>query len=223
MIANIRYLRLLPAAAITVAVVVVIALLFWLKQILSEPVSPPKLKEQQITLIQPPPPPPPPPKQDEPPPEPEQKVEVPQPQSEPQPDAPQDQPADDAPAGNDLGLDADGAASGDGFGLVGRKGGRGLIGGGGGDSRISWYTRRLDQEMTEFFNGYKDLRKIKRYNVELTLWIDANGRIERYQVVNASGEPVREMVRTVLTDLSRVSPPPEGTPQPVRLRLSSRG
>ncbi len=222
MIANIRYLRLLPAVAITVAVVVVIALLFWLKQILSEPMAAPKLKTQQITLIRPPPPPPP-PKQEEPPPEPEQKVETPEPEIEPQPDAPQDQPSDDAPAGDDLGLDADGGGAGDGFGLVGRKGGRSLIGGGGGDARFGWYTRRLDQDLTEFFNGYKELRKLKRYSVDLNLWIDASGRVERYQVENVSGDSTREMIRMVLTGLERVSPPPEGTPQPVRLRLSSRG
>lgn len=212
-----RYLRLLPAAAVAIGILIAIGLVYWLKQTLSGPMSAPKPVVQQITLIQPPPPPPPPPQET--PPEPEEQVKTP----EPEPEAPQDQPSDDAPAGEDLGVDADGSAGGDSFGLVGKKGGRGLIGGGGGDPRFTWYTRRLDQDLTEFFNEYKELRKIKRYSVDLNLWIDASGKIERFQVVNASENPVRDAIHTVLGGLGRVSPPPEGTPQPVRLRLSSRG
>ncbi len=221
MIANSRYLRMLPAITIAVAVVVVIALLLWLKQTLSEPMAPPRLKEQQITLIKPPPPPPP-PKPEEPPPEPEQKVETPPPEAEPQPDAPQDQASDDAPVGDDLGLDADGGSGADGFGLVGRKGGRGLIGGGGGDAQ-AWYSRRVQQGLLDFYNGYKELRKGRGYSVELTLWVDSSGRVERYQVGKVSGEATREMINSVMAELNKLPPPPEGTPQPVRFRLISRG
>lgn len=211
------YLRFLPGVIITATVVMVIALLIWLKQILSEPVVAPKLKAQQVVLIKLPPPPPPPPPKQEPPPEPEQ-VET--PQDEPEPDMPDD-PVDDAPAGDDLGLDADGGVGGDGFGLVGRKGGRGLIGGGG-DAK-GWYARRMQQGLLEFFNAYKDLRKINGYSVELTLWLDASGRVERYQVGKVSGEVTRDLIQAVMADLTQLDAPPEGTPQPIRFRLSSRG
>lgn len=212
-----RYLRLVPVIAVVLGILLAVGLVYWVKQMLSGPVTAPKPVVTQITLVQPPPPPPPP--QQEPPPEPEQQVQTP----EPVPDAPQDQPGDDTPAGEDLGVDADGSAGGDSFGLLGKKGGRGLIGGGGGDPRFAWYTRRLDQDLTEFFNEYKELRKIKHYTVKLELWIDANGRVERFQVIDASVKEAKDAIRVALGGLSRVAPPPEGTPQPVRLRLSSRG
>ncbi|HAZ42809.1 MAG TPA: TonB-dependent receptor, partial [Methylococcaceae bacterium] len=39
--------------------------------------------------------------------------------------------AEEPPPGENLGVDADGAAGGDSFGLVGKKGGSGFLGGGG--------------------------------------------------------------------------------------------
>jgi hypothetical protein len=86
-----------------------------------------KAPVQQIAILRPPPPPPP-PKQEEKPPElKKEEVKIPPP---PQEQAPKDRDAK-AP-GKDLGVDAEGGAGGDGFGLVGKKGGRDLIGGDGG-------------------------------------------------------------------------------------------
>ena len=99
--------------------------------------EPPKV--QEISLIQPPPPPPPPPKLEEPPP-PEQVMEEPPPEPEP---IAEEAPADEAPPGDELGLDADGTAGSDGFGLRGKKGGRGLIGGG---DRNRWYAGQLQRQ-----------------------------------------------------------------------------
>src|SRR5574343_1735725 len=79
-------------------------------------------KIQPITLLKPPPPPPPPPKVEKPP-EPEIKEKIKEPDPEPEPE-PESKP-DEAPP-RDLGLDADGAAGADGFGLAARKGGNGL-------------------------------------------------------------------------------------------------
>src|ERR1700732_4737249 len=78
---------------------------------------------QTVQIIRPPPPPPP----DQPPPPPEKTQEplpkdVPDPTPEQQPDQAPDQP---------LGIDADGSAGGDTFGLAARHGGSDLIGGAG--------------------------------------------------------------------------------------------
>src|SRR5215470_1715179 len=89
--------------------------------------APPQSKKvvQEIKVIRPPPPPPdlPPP----PPPPPEEKVKIPDPQQKPDPT-----PSNDPPPGDQLGVDAAGEGAGDGFGLVGRPGGRDLIGSAGG-------------------------------------------------------------------------------------------
>src|SRR5215469_15598341 len=99
----------------------------------------PKQVIQEVHLIRPPPPPPdlPPP----PPPPPEEKVV-----DVHQPDKPDPTPSNDPPPGEQLGLDADGTAGGDAFGLLGNKGGRELIGGGGG-SVYAWYAGLLKNEI----------------------------------------------------------------------------
>jgi len=91
----------------------------------------PKQKKvvQQITVIKPPPPPkepPPPPEQEEE--EIEEKMEE-EIADEPEPTPDQ---GPDEPAGEELGLDAEGTVGGDSFGLRAKKGGRGLLAGGGG-------------------------------------------------------------------------------------------
>src|SRR5262245_757872 len=82
----------------------------------------PKKLVQEIKVIRPPPPeelPPPPP------PPPEEEVDLNEPEPQPDPVA-----SNEPPPGN-LGLDAEGSAGSDGFGLMGRKGGRDLLGSGG--------------------------------------------------------------------------------------------
>src|ERR1700722_13074285 len=80
---------------------------------------------QEVHLIRPPPPPPP-EEKPPPPPPPEEKVITPQAQPKPDPT-----PDNHPPPSQNLGLDAEGGAGGDAFGLVGNKGGRDLLGSGG--------------------------------------------------------------------------------------------
>src|SRR5215470_7935612 len=92
--------------------------------------APPQSKKvvQEIHVIRPPPPPPdlPPP----PPPPPEEEVKLKEPPPEPTP-------TNDPPPGEQLGLDAQGAAGSDGFGLAARPGGRDLLASG--NSAYVWY------------------------------------------------------------------------------------
>ncbi|RNC68998.1 MAG: TonB C-terminal domain-containing protein, partial [Desulfuromonadales bacterium] len=119
------------------AVVLVIAggIGFISKVMLTDTGPPRKNKITTVSLVKPP-------EQKEKLPEPEPPKELPKPQQidtptmdQPQ-DAPQqanDAPDDGPPAGSDLGVDAEGGAGSDGFGLVGKKGGRAItLGGGGG-------------------------------------------------------------------------------------------
>src|SRR5260370_26390266 len=88
---------------------------------------------QVVQVIRRPPPPP-----DQPPPPPPEKTEQPLPKDEPEP-VPDNQPA---PADQPLGIDAQGTAGGDAFGLAARSGGSDLVGGSG-SAPFAWYTNRI--------------------------------------------------------------------------------
>lgn len=202
------------AVALGLAVAVLLAL--WLRDMLmsSKPSKPMKL--QQITLIRPPPPPKPP---EEKPPEPKVKDEV--KIDEPPPDdAPK--PADnEPPAGKDLGVDADGSAGGDGFGLVGRKGGRDLLGGAGG--KFAGYTSLLRQQIQEHMAKDKRLRSAD-YKVVVRIWIARDGRVEKFELSGSTGNPDTDSsIKLALANLPSIKEqPPEDMPQPIKMRITSR-
>jgi hypothetical protein len=164
---------------------------------------------QQVALITPPPPPPPPPQQEPEIEEPEEE-EVIEEVDEAMPDEGMDE-----DIGNELGLDAEGSAGGDGFGLVARKGGRGIVGGG--------YAALVVQEINALLAD-EDRLRTKEYTLILKLWISPDGDIERYRIDRQSGdESVDEMIKSALARLGSISEgPPLELPQPIRLRIKSR-
>lgn len=175
------------------------------------PPEPPKI--QKISIVQPPPPPPPPPQLEEPPP-PEQEVDIPEPEPEPEEAA-----ADEPPPGEDLGLDAEGVAGADGFGLRAKKGGRGLIGGG---DRNRWYAGLIQRDLQDLLANNDDARGAK-YSVLIKLWIAADGSVERFELGQSTGDEGSEKaIRDTLADFRLSSAPPEGMPQPVKLRIVAR-
>src|SRR5689334_3282657 len=111
-------------ALVTVLAVVGVGLFFLIRHFVKQEAPATKKVVQEIRVIRPPPPPPetPPP----PPPPPEEKVDLKEPEPEPDPT-----PTNEPPPGEQLGLDADGSAGSDGFGLAARKGGRDLLASGG--------------------------------------------------------------------------------------------
>ncbi|MBM4228914.1 MAG: TonB-dependent receptor [Gammaproteobacteria bacterium] len=205
------------AAALGIGLVLVGLFVFGALRMMRNSELAPPPKEQQIIVMpraEPPPPPPPPPEQ--PPPPEEEKVEEPVPEEEPtpEPDA-----ADDAPAGDDLGVDAEGSGSGDGFGLVGKKGGRGLIGGG--DSN-RWYAGIVQQDLQRRLMESDAARKAK-YAVIIRLWFNPDGAVSRYELAGSTGDAESEQaLRAVLAKLRLDRPPPENMPQPMKLRIVSR-
>lgn len=169
---------------------------------------------QEIHLIRPPPPPPdePPP----PPPPPEEKVDVPDPQQQPDPT-----PSNEPPPSEQLGLDADGSAGGDAFGLVAHKGGRDLLGTGG--SAIAWYGGLLKNEIYDLLSSDAKTRK-GPYSVTIQVWVRGDGSVERVGIARSSGDRDRDQV--IETTLARVrlsQAPPAEMPNPVILRIDSRG
>lgn len=199
-----------------VVVLVGAGLVAFVKSMLVTP-SPSKKMIQQISLIQPPPPP-----KIEKPPEPEIKEEVKLEEPEPTPEEAPDPLADDAPMGDDLALDADGVAGGDAFGLLGKKGGRDLIGSSGGNP-FAWYAASIQGDIIDYLSEQSDIRKA-RYTVKVRLWIDDNGRIMRSQLLTSTGD--KEMDGKLAMALQSIDKlrdkPPQDLPQPVNIRITSR-
>ena len=184
-------------------------------------------KVHMVTLVKPPPPPPP-PKEEPPPPEPEEELIPPEP--EPLADTPDDS-ADDSPASENLGVDAEGTAGGDSFGLVGNKGGRGLIGGGLGESSLlrkyAWYTRMVQDEIRrelkaklEKNGGWPD----KGQNAKVKIVLDPTGLIVDFSLVTSSGDKILDQtVLAVLPNVRMREPPPQDMPLALFIRVAPRG
>lgn len=172
----------------------------------------PKKVVQEIRVIRPPPPeelPPPPP------PPPEEKVDLNEPEPAPDPVA-----NNEPPPGN-LGLDAEGGAGSDGFGLEGRKGGRGLLGSSG--SAFTWYAGLLKGEILDELQRVKSARN-GAYSVSVKVWIRSDGSVERIRLAQSTGDRARDRdIEDALSRINRVSQgPPADMPQPVSLRIVSR-
>jgi protein TonB len=173
-------------------------------------------KIQNITLLAPPPPPPP----VEKPPEPEvqqEKVEI------PEPEVPQDlpdQPSDEPPA-QDLGLDAEGGAGSDSFGLVGRKGGRGLLGGAG--SPEARFAGQVQKEIQQALYRDDSLRQ-QAYSIVLKVWVAFDGTIQRTDLDGSTGfRNVDDRIASAIADLPKLADaPPPDMPMPIRLRITAR-
>lgn len=204
-----------------------VAAIYFLKDIIFADDSHKKQVIHEISLMKPPPP----PKPEEKPPEPEVKkeeVKVPEPETPPPPDQPENAKQDEPPPANDLGLDADGQAGSDSFGLAANKGGKSIIGGGGGNggggNRYGWYAGMIEKGIQDVFDRNKDLLAKESYKVVIKVWVNKDGSIERFDLGGSSGNPETDKaIKMALKEMTRVKePPPDGMPQPVKLRITSR-
>ena len=207
-------LRYLPMAVTGVIVLaVMVGLILLVRNWMATKPEPQRQVAQEVRIIRPPPPPP----DVEPPlpPPPEEEVDLPEP--EPAPDTPSDEP----PPGEQLGLDADGTAGGDGFGLVARKGGRDLLASGG--SAFSWYANVIKGELLSELEEENRARR-GSYSVSVRIWVRPDGSIERYRLAQSTGDAARDKaIESAIARIGRFSqPPPPDMPQPVSLRLVSR-
>ncbi len=175
---------------------------------------PPPPKVQEISLVQPPPPPPPPPKVEEPPPK--EEVSVPEQKADPVPDKAA---ADDTPPSEDLGLDAEGVAGSDGFGLAAHKGGRGIIGGG---DRNRWYAGLFQRDLQDRLAN-DDAARGAKYAVVAKIWIKEDGSVEKFELVGSAGNPkIDAALARALAALHMTEARPKDMPQPLKLRVASR-
>jgi protein TonB len=204
--------RFLPLIALCVVVLVTCGGGIWLLRNFLAGAAPPQKKVvQEIHIIRPPPealPPPPPP--------PDEKVDIPDPQQEPDPT-----PSNDPPPGDQLALDADGAAGSDGFGLAARKGGRDLLATGG--SAFTWYAGLLKNAILDRLQDEQRAHS-GAYTVLVKVWVKPDGTIERISIAQSSGDRERDRaIEAALTRLPRIQQgPPADMPQPVSLQIVSR-
>ncbi len=223
----------IPWIMIAVVLAVIAGGIYIVKVVLSG--DEPRRKETTatVTLLKPPPP----PLIKEKPPEPEIK-EVPKKEEIIDPmvksdDTPQNDTQDNTPAGDNLGVDAEGGAGSDGFGLMGRKGGRSILAGGSGLGKGSLLAR---------FGGYTqivttELRKkvMKRLDEEggipkgklqtvVRVSVDIEGRVIDYRVIGSSGNERMDQAVVRALETVRISePPPEGMPRTMSIKITSQG
>ncbi len=214
----VRMRRYLPGITAAVFIAALLGGVIWVAQeMLSGDAKNPKKMVQQISLIQPPPPPPP-PKLEEPPPPPEVKEEI---KLDEPPPAPELDEANAEPPGEDLGLDAEGVAGGDGFGLRANKGGRGLIGGDG--SRFGWYAKIVQTHIYDALAEDERLRKTG-YAATVKIWLNAAGAVQRFEIADHAGiAEIDQALREALAGLQTLAEaPPQDMPQPIKLRIAAR-
>ena len=211
------------ALAVAAVIAVAIGLVIWWVVIQMHSVGKPlKRSVQEIALVKPPPPPPPPPPKVEPPKVDQPKMDVPD-----KMDTPKDAPADKAeapPPGADLGVDANGSGAGDSFGLVGKKGAAGLIGGGGSGNRFAWYGALIKDRIQEALLKDKKVRDASDLRILVNVWVGANGSLTRVELLSSSGNA--EVDNAIKQALKALPPLREGAPadmpQPVKLKISAR-
>ena len=169
---------------------------------------------QTVQIIRPPPPPP---DQPPPPPPPEKTAEVlPQDQPEPTPDT------EPAPADQPLGVDAEGSAGGDAFGLAARRGGSDLLGGSG-SAPYARYTNRLADAIRERLMSLTCAKSAKG-SLAMHVTLAADGHIKQVQLVTTTGSrQIDQCIDSGLAALPPMNEPlPPGMPEQVQIKVVAR-
>jgi outer membrane biosynthesis protein TonB len=216
--------------AVCVVLLMVTGAVFAIKYLLKDDSQRRKRRIQMISVVKPPPP----PKIKEKPPEPEikKKEEIIEPEPEEKPPEPTDDMSeDDVPPGEDLGLDADGSAGSDGFGLRAKKGGRSLIGGSYSDAtmmrRYAWYTRIIQDELRKLMNRHMEKNGgIPDGNLKalIQITLDDFGKIVDFNLSRSSGNTTMDDAVLNALKLAIISePPPKGMPRIIKLKISAKG
>lgn len=180
-------------------------------------------QKKQVTTIKlipdtPPPPPPPPPK--EPPkeqPKPDAPKEIKVEQPKPAETPPAEQLKMEGPAGDGPSAFAAGAVSND------YKGGDVKTIGSDGGAKFNWYAGLLKNKIQDALEKDSKLKE-SQYKLIVSVWLKPNGDIERLEWSGSEVEPaIEQSVKAALDNMPAMrDAPPEGMPQPIRLRITAR-
>jgi len=196
------------------ALLLLVGFVWFVHAMMSSKSSKPERMVQNVQIIRPPPPPPPP--DQPPPPPPPEKTETVLPKDEPQPTPDQPPP----PAA--LGLDAQGSAGSDAFGLAARPGGGDLIGGNG-NSPYAWYTSRISDAIRERLAASPCARNAAGA-LTVHVFMEADGRVRQIKLASTTGNArTDECIDAALASIQRIGDPvPPGMPEQVNLRIVAR-
>lgn len=196
-----------------VAVALIFGFVWFVRTMMAGKATSPERKVQVVQVIRPPPPPPPPPDQPPPPPKTEEQL----PKDEPQPAPKEDEP----PPMQPLGVDAQGTAGTDAFGLAARSGGSDLVGGNG-TAAFAWYTNRLKDAVVERLTSDVHINS-RKFSISVRVWIEPDGHIKQVRLVTTTGNhDLDQRIETALDSLTRMSEgPPLEMPQPISLQIVS--
>ena len=134
--------------------------------------------------------------------------------------------ADDLAAALDdsLGLDAQGVAGADAFGLKAKRGGRALLEYGDGDpmQRYRRYAGDIEAALKALFQRDAALRA-RVFTIQLDLWITERGTIDRCRLRRSTGNSSldEEIVQAVQLAQLQIAEPPTDMPQPLHIRVQS--
>jgi TonB family protein len=176
-----------------------------------------------MVMVPPPPPPPPPEPEKLPEPTPEKiKPEL----REPEP-VPAEAPKDDSPPSpnKDLGdpvtMDSAAQAGTDAFGIAAGRGG-GMSGTGGGLGAGS-YSRYFSSALQQAFTRDARTRQLVFEDIRLDIWLDAEGRVTRVQLVQGTGNTqTDEAVLAMVRDFRSDETPPPSWHSPARISIRGR-
>lgn len=204
--------RLPLVIALVAGVALIMSGVFYVRSLLNSEAKPAE-QVVQVQVFRPPPPPPPPMEEEPPPPEmEEEELEIPEPEALPDlPDLP------DMPAQEQLGLDAEGVAGSDAFGLAANRGGRTLIGGAG---AYRWYAQKAKDAVFSHL-GSDDVLRSADYRARILVWVSRDGSILRFRIARPTGDVrLDSQLESVLAALKRLpEAPPPGLPQPIAIRI----
>jgi outer membrane biosynthesis protein TonB len=214
--------------AIGLAIFAALVALVW--HLLSDTASTKRVVADAPMLMLPPPPPPPPEPEKLPEPEPEKiKPEVVEP--EPKPIEPLEAPKDDAPPSpsKDLGdpvtMDSAGEAGNDAFGIqAGSGGGMSGTGAGGGGLGSGSYARYVSSLLQQALSRDARTRQLVFDDIQIDLWLGADGRTTRVQLVRGTGTgDIDEAVLALVRNLDRLDEtPPASLRFPMRVSMKGR-
>ncbi|MGO4259091.1 TonB family protein [Lysobacter sp. TAB13] len=195
----------------------VFAVLAWLVWSLMQDGRPmPKRTPPRITqVILPPPPPPPPPPQPD-------KVQEEEKLVENTPFEALDKPQEDSPEPPGDPLTAEAGPGSNEFGLQAGNGGGTRIGGkGGGGNPYAGYASMVQRSVQQYLQQADKTRK-GRYSATVAMWLNADGTIQRSQVIASTGKPELDAaIVAALQGRSLPQPPPAEMPQPINLRIGA--
>jgi periplasmic protein TonB len=196
-----------------VAIVLIAGFVSFVRMMMASKTGKPGRQVQIVQIIRPPPPPP-----DQPPPPPPEKTDEPLPKDEPEP-TPDQSPA---PVDQPLGLDAEGSAGGDEFGLAARRCGSDLVGGSG-RAPYAWYTNRLTDAIRERLASVECAKSAKG-SLSFHLLLEASGKIRQVQLATTTGnQKVDQCIDSELKSMPPMSDPlPPGMPEQVNVKVVSR-